>query len=111
LTASLEPASSALPQGGARRPGPVRRVTTWIEGWHGGQLATLWAAAFVVPWRVGVWGHLLINQRLGAFVEPGYRSPGLLARTAEAMAYFVLPLMAVIATGIWLAGRRRAAEE
>ncbi len=84
----------------------LRRVTGWIQGWHGGQLLTFWAGAAVVPWQIGAWRRILFRHRFEAFLDPG-RHLGRTGRVAEIVVYVVLPLLAVLVTAVWVSGRVR----
>ncbi len=108
------PASSiirSLDDGAFRRfsPGSVlRRLTGWIRDWHGGQLLTFCAGAAVIPWQVRVWRQILISYRFEAFLDPG-RAHGWGDRIAEILVYFVIPLLAILVTAVWVSGRIRRA--
>lgn len=84
-----------------------RGVIGWIQRWQGGQLLTFWAGATVIPWQITIWRETLIRNRLEGFLNLGGPATGWTGRVAEMVVYFVLPLLAVGVTAVWVSGRVR----
>ncbi len=87
----------------------MSRLIRSLQEWHWAQLLSCWAVCLALPWRVPYWGEWLLDNRFREFLYPGSGQDPIY-RTLGMVGYWALPLLAVVVTAVWVAGRMRRRE-